>query len=285
MRNHNTVKDTLRRGVLTLQAARVESASLDARVLLETALGTNREQLLLHMEDEVTRRQKATYMVLVEKRAARQPVSQLVGKREFWGMEFKVTKDTLAPRPDSETLVEEVLGRLAAPQAPLRILDLGTGTGCLLLALLAELPQATGVGVDISERALAVAMENALRLRLQSRAAFVASDWCSKVEGTFDVVIANPPYIPSKVIDTLAPEVAQFEPRLALDGGEDGLDAYRLIARQLPPVLKQGGLVAFEIGIGQLDGLTALAAEHRLHNITVKHDLSGIPRVVLCEMT
>jgi len=270
---------------------------LDARLLLQHSLDVSREQLLASVI-KLTQPQQDHYRRLIEKRAARQPVSQLIGKREFWGMSFKVTAATLDPRPDSETLIEAVLGSvdggrwtvngkknvpLTTRHSPLTILDLGTGTGCLLLALLKELPGARGVGVDVSDEALAVARENAAKLGLAERAEFIASNWGEKAEGTFDIIVANPPYIKTAAIAGLAPEVAKYEPKLALDGGEDGLDCYRAIAAQLPNLLADNGLAAVEIGEGQEKEVRKIVARGSWLVIRVKKDLADIPRCILLE--
>lgn len=277
----NSIREALRYAVLRLQQEKIESASLDARLLLEHVLRLSREQLLLAMEDVLTQEQEARYYALISARVQRQPVSQLLGKREFWGMEFKVTTDTLDPRPDSETVIEEVLFRLPDRQKPYKILDLGTGTGCLLLSLLKELPNATAIGVDISEAAINVAKENTLCFGMQSRVAFLTSDWCEKLAGQFDIIVANPPYIPSRSIESLAPEVAKHEPRLALDGGEDGLECYRKIMAALPKLLAPGGFAVFEIGVGQHQALAEIATKQGLTLAGMKQDLSGIIRCVV----
>lgn len=279
-------KDALRLAVLELQRAEVETASLDARVLLQHVLGVSREQLLADDKLAMTPQQEAQYQELIDKRAARQPVSQLVGKREFWGISFNVTQATLDPRPDSETLIDSVLRRMKDPQAPYRILDLGTGTGCLLLTLLSEYPNANGVGVDVCKDALAVASSNATaqwgqRSGVAKRARFLQSCWAEQLEGQFDIIISNPPYIPTAVIPTLAQEVCKYEPHLALDGGEDGLDCYRAIMKQLPRLLAQDGMAFFEIGIGQQRELPAIAEENGLQVAAIKEDMAGIPRCVI----
>jgi release factor glutamine methyltransferase len=276
--------DALREAVMALQHARIETASLDARLLLQHVLGISREQLLLDHRLTLTPEQSAYYQALIEKRLRRQPVAQLTGKREFWGMDFNVSPATLDPRPDSETLIEAVLARIPARDAALRLLDLGTGTGCLLLALLKELPQAAGLGVDISDEALKVAKDNAASLRLARRAVFKRSRWGEAVEGRFDVIVANPPYIASAAIASLAPEVAHYEPRLALDGGADGLDCYRAIMPQLKDLLAKDGLVAFEIGMGQEKELELLARAEGLRVTGLKEDMAGIPRCVLVQL-
>ncbi len=271
----------LRHAVLELQRAHIETASMDARILLQYVLQVTREELLLDNERELKPKQLAAYQELVEKRKNRQPVSQLTGKREFWGMCFKVTQSTLDPRPDSETLIEAILSRLPAREAPLKVLDLGTGTGCLLLTVLSEYPNASGTGVDISADALDVARENATRLGLEGRTAFVSSCWGSNVEGSYDIVISNPPYIPSSVIPGLAAEVAQWEPKLALDGGPDGMDCYRAIVPQLKTLLNPEGVAVFEIGIGQAKELEALVQSHGMKVAGTRDDMAYITRCVL----
>jgi release factor glutamine methyltransferase len=208
-------------------------------------------------------------------------VAQLTGRREFWDLTFKVTQHTLDPRPDSEALIEAVLARFRDREQALRVLDLGTGTGCLLLTLLKEYPNASGLGVDICPEALGVAQENALNLGLQPRVDFVQSCWAEQVKGMFDIVISNPPYIPTDAIEKLAPEVARFEPKLALDGGADGLDCYRTIVSQLPQLLSEEGMAVFEIGFGQAKELQAIVDGEGLQVVAIKEDLAHIPRCVL----
>lgn len=279
---HSTLaKDALRWAVLRLQQERIESASLDGRILLEYVLSVSREQLLFSLDLPITSEQYARLKVLVEKRSKRQPIAQLIGKREFWGMNFVVSEDTLDPRPDSETLIEYVLEHIPNRADALRVLDLGTGTGCLLLALLSELPAASGVGVDYCENALLIAKENAMALGLSGRTQFARGDWCQQVEGKFDIILANPPYIPTGVIPTLDPEVSEFEPILALDGGADGFSCYRKIMKDVPALMATNGFVAFELGMGQQGGLEEIAVENGLEAVGVKHDLIGIARCII----
>jgi len=274
--------DALRTAVMALQKAYIETASLDARLLLEHCLNVSREQLLADGSLTLTPQQHEHYQVLISRRAAHQPVSQLVERREFWGLAFKVTPDVLDPRPDSETLIEAVKVHFPDTQAALTILDLGTGSGCLLLTLLNEYKNARGTGVDISNEALTIARENAMKLGLQARAVFAQGVWGTDIEGAFDAVICNPPYIPSGDIAALAPEVALYEPKLALDGGKDGLDCYRAVMPQLPGLLKENGLAVFEIGMGQHTEVAALAnAQEALRTAGIKEDMSGIARCVL----
>ena len=278
---HASVKDVLRNAVLELQGAHIETASMDARMLLQFVLELTREELLLDNEREISPKQLAQYQLLLDKRKNRQPVSQLIGKREFWGMCFKVTQDTLDPRPDSETLIEAILARLPNREVPLKVLDLGTGTGCLLLTVLSQYPNAQGIGVDISLDALNVARENAKKLGLEHRVEFLSSCWGNEVKESYDLVISNPPYIPSSIIPSLAPEVAQWEPKLALDGGEDGMDCYRAIVPQLKTLLAPQGLAVFEIGIGQAKDLQAVVESHAMQVAGSKDDMAYITRCVL----
>jgi len=269
--------------VMALQQADVETASLDARLLLQHVLGITREQWMMQDGLTLSLEQDAAYQELIAKRAERCPLSQLVGEREFWGRSFRVTGDTLDPRPDSETLIEAVLTQVRDRQAAYSLLDLGTGTGCLLLTLLKELPNARGVGVDVSREALAVAQQNAKAMEIGERVTFLSSSWGENVRGRFDIVISNPPYIPTGVIPTLAPEVSRYEPMLALDGGADGLDCYRAIAQQLPQLLAENGFAALEIGIGQDRSLESIVAGQGLQVTGMKRDMAGIPRCILLQ--
>lgn len=268
---------------MALQRAHIETASLDARLLLQHVLNVSREQLLVSDRLGLSPMQEAHFRDLIDKRAHRQPVAQLLGKREFYGRDFKVTKATLDPRPDSETLIETVLARILDKDAPLKLLDLGTGTGCLLITLLKELPMARGLAVDISDEALQVARENAAALGVGERIEFMQSCWAEKVAGKFDIILSNPPYIPAAAIALLAPEVSRYEPKLALDGGADGLDCYRAIMAQLPGLLTQTGWAVLEIGIGQRRDMEELAQLNGLQVVAVKQDLSSIPRCVVIE--
>ena len=264
-------------------AAKLESPVIDARLLVCHALGIDRMGLI----KEPTRPLGDRAVALAEaarRRLAREPVSRIVGERAFHGRQFKVTPATLDPRPDSETLVDAALYlyRQRIHQFRPRLLDLGTGTGCLLLTLLAELPDARGIGVDVSLEALETARANADSLGLSSRAEFHQGQWAEGLADAFDLVVANPPYIRSGEIAALAPEVAEFDPRLALDGGADGLDAYRAILAN-PPRISPGGALLFEVGAGQAGDVAALISRQfsaPAPEITLFRDLAGIDRVV-----
>jgi release factor glutamine methyltransferase len=278
---HKLVQDVLRDAVAALQREKIETASLDARILLQHVLHASREALLIAMSEPMEPAMQQRFLELIERRAKRVPVSHLIGKREFWGMEFRVTADTLDPRPDSETVIEAVLERCRDREKSYKILDLGSGTGCLSLALLKELPRATAIGVDISDGALAVAKENALLLGFQGRSQYLVSRWCEKVVGAYDIVVANPPYIPTKSIDALAPEVAQYEPKVALDGGTDGLQCYREMVPALPKVLNDSGFAVLEMGAGQHDDLARIAGDNALRVDASVRDLSGTVRCMV----
>jgi release factor glutamine methyltransferase len=227
----------------------------------------------------------AAVQSLTARRVKREPMAYMLGEREFWGLPFKVTPAVLVPRPDSETLIEAVLALMPDRQRPWRILDLGVGSGCLLLTLLREYPQATGIGLDASPEALAIAAENAAALVVADRASLTSGDWrlpggLAAAGGPFDLVVSNPPYIASGAIDRLMPEVARFEPRLALDGGADGLDAYRAIAAAAPRSITQGGYLVVEVGEGQAPEIARIFEQAGLRPAGRWRDLGGIDRVV-----
>jgi release factor glutamine methyltransferase len=255
-----TVATALGGAVRRFLAVGIDSARLDARLLLGAVLNLEAPQLIAHPERALTPTESARFRDLVDRRSRRQPLAQLLGRREFWGLAFRVTPDTLDPRPDSETLVEAALTCVPDRSASLHILDLGTGTGCLLLSLLHDLPRGRGTGVDCSDAALAVAAANAAELGLAGRAIFRKGNWTDGLDGTFDLIVANPPYIPRAEIDGLMPEVARYEPRLALDGGADGLDAYRAIAKGTVGLLEPHTHLLVEVGDGQGDSVEAVFA-------------------------
>ncbi len=264
--------DAVRDVAARLAEAGVEEPRREARLILAAALGVDAAGLLAR--DAVD---EALYEPLVQRREAREPLAYILGRREFWGLMFEVSPATLVPRPDSETLVEAALA--LKPDAR-RVLDLGTGTGCLLLALLQECPTAFGLGVDISSQAAALAAKNARGLGLARRAAFCTGDWGQALQGRFDLILSNPPYIAAQDIAGLMPEVARHEPASALDGGADGLDAYRKIIAALPGLLAPGGVAVVELGAGQAHSIAALAAQGGLACET-RRDLAGIERAAI----
>lgn len=274
-------QEALRQAIKSLQAAHVQSASLDARLLLLHVLDISNEQWIASPDVRMNAEQSATYENLVTRRVAREPIAHITGRREFWSLDFKVTNATLDPRPDSEAVIEAILQRISDKSAAISILDLGTGTGCLLLTLLKELPNAKGLGVDLSREAMSVAQENALSLGLSARVQFQHGNWCEGLSGTFDIIVSNPPYIPTTSIKSLAPEVAQYEPKLALDGGVDGLDCYRHIIAALPALLNAKGIAAFEVGAGQIQPVAEIASQNGLQLEGMRKDMQGIPRCLL----
>ncbi len=269
-----TLRDWLVWGVAELTAAGIEGAGTDARRLMEAAVGLAPHRVGLSSERVLEPGEAARFQGFVRERRAHRPVSKITGLRAFWRHEFLVTDDTLDPRPETEVLVAKVLERPFA-----RMLDLGTGTGCILLSCLAERPMASGTGTDVSQAALAVAATNAARLAV-ARATFLWSDWFSAVEGRFDLIVSNPPYIAAAEMAGLAPEVRLWDPEAALSPGGDGLDAYRAIAAGAGARLMAGGRILLEIGPTQGAAVTALLRAEALSEIEVTCDLDGRDRVV-----
>lgn len=275
----------LRDTAVALTAAGIDNVRFEARLLLSHATGLTIEQLIARGPDVAPAAAAATLRELTARRVRREPMAYILGEREFWGLPFEVSPAVLIPRPDSETVIETVLDLLPDRDARLRILDLGLGSGCLLLTLLREYPQATGVGIDASEAALAVARANAEALGVAPRARLSTGDWreagwMERLEGPFDLLVSNPPYIESAAVDGLMPEVARHEPRLALDGGADGLAAYRIIAAASPVLVRPGGWAVVEVGEGQAPAIASLFAAAGLAPGPVRADLGGIERVV-----
>lgn len=264
-----------------LAGAGIDNPRLDARLIVGAAAGASIEQMIARPEAPVDAVSAAFARALAERRAEGAPIAYLLGSKEFWSLDFLVTGATLVPRPDSETLVEAALARCADWSRAWRVADLGTGSGCLLLAFLSERPNAIGVGVDASFEALSVARANAHAHRFDARARFVCSSWTSGLAGPFDLVFANPPYIPSEDIPLLAREVRDYEPFEALDGGPDGLDPYRAILADLPRILAPGGVVVFEVGKGQAIAVADLCETADLTVETIRRDLGGVSRCVV----
>ncbi|BCW87943.1 Release factor glutamine methyltransferase [Alphaproteobacteria bacterium SO-S41] len=263
-----------------LIAAGIESPRREARLLLAHVLGLEASDLALEGEREVDAEVAGAFRTALARRAAHEPFAYIAGRRAFWSFDLEVTPATLIPRPDTETLVETALKLAGHPAAPLEILDLGTGSGAILIALLAELPNATGFGVDVSEPALAIARRNALRSGVAARARFARSSWWSHVSGSFDLVVSNPPYIPTAEIAALDADVRDHEPRLALDGGPDGLAAYRAIASVAVSRLSPGGALIVEVGQGQAEDVARMFMASGFAATEIAADLAGIPRVV-----
>jgi release factor glutamine methyltransferase len=276
-----TVEGWLGRAAGVLAEAGVEEPRMEARLLLAGAAGWPPEAMIARRSHELGRDAADRAETMLERRRRREPASHILGRREFWGLEFAVTADVLDPRADSESLVEAALQGIGNRTAPLHVLDLGTGTGCLLLAILSELPNARGLGVDLSPAAVRVAEMNAERLGLSGRAGFTTGDWGGGLSGGFDLILSNPPYIPSGAIAGLQPEVALWEPRLALDGGPDGLLAYRRLGPEIARLLAPGGRAAIEIGSTQAAEAGAILEQSGLRILECVRDLVGRERCLL----
>ncbi|WP_135074759.1 peptide chain release factor N(5)-glutamine methyltransferase [Terasakiella sp. SH-1] len=277
----DTIATRLTETIQRLETAGIDNARFEARLLLCHVLDVELQVLIGYPEREISTDQVSSLEDLLIRRENREPMSHILGEREFWSLPFKVTKDTLTPRPDSETLVEAVLKYLPDPTQELRVLDLGVGTGCLLLSILSEYEQATGLGIDISPKALDVAIENAKRLGFEDRSRFQIGNWAEGIDETFDLVLSNPPYIPLSDEKDLEPEVKEYEPAGALFAGVDGLDDYRKLAECLPYLLKNQGFAVIELGIGQAEAVTKLMTETGLEVIEAPRDLSEIERCLV----
>jgi release factor glutamine methyltransferase len=277
--------ETARRALAArFKSAAVDSAELDARLLLCAVLGLDLTGMITAASRTLTESEAAKLESFAHRRLAGEPVARILGQKEFWGLPLKLSAATLVPRPDTETVVEcalEILHADGAKEKPLRIADLGTGTGAILLALLSELPAARGIGTDISADALKTARDNALTLGLARRATFIACDYASGLSGCFDLIVSNPPYIRSADIAGLTVEVRKHDPLAALDGGDDGLDAYRALIPQAAGLLTPGAALVVETGIGQSEAVEALMTAAGLVQAgPPRADLAGIPRAV-----
>lgn len=264
-----------------LRAAGVEPARREARLLVALAAGISPETVIGWPERILSGDAVARLRAFVERRCAGEPYARISGIREFWSLPFRLGPQTLDPRADTESLIEAALARVPDRDVPIRILDLGTGTGCILLALLHELRCAFGVGVDLSSDAVGVASANARSLGVSRRASFVVSDWCAALDGRFDLVLSNPPYIPDGDIVSLDSGVRDFDPHRALAGGADGLDAYRRIATELSRLMASDAVAILEVGEGQVPDVSALLAENGLRVEAVTRDLGGIERCIV----
>ena len=277
-----SVAGTRRAPAAAFRNAGLESPELDARVLVSFVLGLDHAGLVAAGERELEPVEASRIAALGARRLARESVASIIGGKEFWGLPIRIGPATLVPRPETETVVEAALAAIDAggPRArPLRIVDLGTGSGCILIALLTELPNAHGVGTDIDPAALAMASENARAVGVAQRAHFVCTNFASALAGGFDLVVSNPPYVATHELRSLAPEVRR-EPRAALDGGEDGLAAYRAIAGDAGRLLGPAGTLVVELGVGQAGPVAGLLARAGLSTGRPVVDLAGIPRVI-----
>jgi len=278
-----TIQSALELCINKLNAQKIENARFEARLLVGHVLDVETHILVAYPERQMSEKAFDQVNELLARRLVREPMSQILGMREFWSLDFKVTKDTLTPRPDSETLIEAVLEHFPDPKTPLRILDLGVGTGCLILSVLHEYSCATGLGVDVSEKALDVAIENSERLNLKERVDFQLGNWAEGIDEKFDLVLSNPPYIPEADLESLEPEVKDYEPASALFAGPEGLDDYVRLAKAVPKLLKPKGISIIELGIGQADSVGKLFKDVGLSIIQQPKDLGGIVRCLVIQ--
>lgn len=269
-----------------LAPAGIADPRREARLLVAAATGLSQTQLVAEPKRPLDEAAAGRLAELARRRESREPLSRILGRREFWSLSFALGPETLDPRPDSETLIEAALAWLGPTRGQaegpvLKILDLGTGSGCLLLALLSELPLAEGLGIDAQPGAVAIARTNAEALDLGARASFRTGDWGQGIGERFDVILCNPPYVPAAEIEQLEPEVARFDPWLALSGGSDGLDSYRALALQLPALLAGEGRAFIELGFGQATAVASLFETGGLRAVDCRSDLAGIPRCLV----
>lgn len=276
-----TIASIIAEAAAMLAASGFDEPRRRARRVVAAALDLSASEVFAHAERTLADGERDRVAALLARIAAHEPLSRALGRREFWGLEFALSADAFDPRPETETVVEAVLARLAERRRDYRILDLGTGSGCLLLALLSELPAATGVGVDLAPGAAKTAAANAATLGLVDRAVIVVGNWAEALAGRFDAIVANPPYIATAAIAQLPREVREHDPRRALDGGPDGLDPYRAIAADLPRLLAPGGVFAAELGAGQDAAVAEILGRHGLCVEALIGDLAGIPRCIV----
>jgi len=279
------ISSALAQARLELDLKGVSNSKLDSLILLSHALLVSKEQVIFNPDRELSEAQQKVFFDLIKRRAAREPVSHLINKREFFGEDFFVSKDVLDPRPDSESLIELVLKKLFDKNQKLKILEIGVGSGCLIITLLKAFPMADAIGVDISEEALKICQKNAEAHQVKNRLSLKKSDLFSALNPNekFDLIISNPPYIPSQEIETLEPEVKNHEPRTALDGGVDGLDLYKKIAALTKNFLKKDGKIILEIGFGQEKDVTKIFEAKGMVLSELARDLSGVARSLCFE--
>lgn len=276
-----TRADAMRAAARRLEAAGIAGPVRESRLLMQHALGLTREALFVAPDTPLTGGEAERLAALVRRRAACEPVAHITGRREFWSLDFAVDGSTLVPRPETETIVEAVLAQAdSLPPRPF-LLDLGTGSGCLLIALLDELPDAVGVGVDFGVDTVSLARDNACRLGIGDRASFLAADWGAPLAGRFDVIVSNPPYVATAGMAFLTPDVVRYEPRRALDGGPDGLEGYQRLAPYIAHLLAPHGFAAVEIGAGMAAGVAAVFKAAGLMETGRWRDLAGVERCLL----
>lgn len=285
MTSEPTYAALLGEGHAQLERAGIAGAALDARILLEFASRCDHTQLIARSEEHPSAEAIQKYSDALEQRRRRVPLAYIIGAKEFWSLTFQVNAATLIPRPESEHLVEEALKLFPERATPGRVLDLGTGSGCLLISILSERPNLFGVGIDLSIAALQVAAENSRRHGVAGRAAFLQGDWAQAITGAWDLIVCNPPYLSAGELEAAQPEVREHEPHLALSPGTDGLDAFRKIAPALHDLLKPRGVAVLEIGSTQPTSVSAILESAGLGSMTVRPDLAGLPRVLIAQKT
>lgn len=273
-----TRRDAYQTAVKRLTDGGIITPQLDARVLLGAILEMSSGGVLIALDAPMTDRERALYETYIDRRCAHEPVARILGIRQFWGLDFCLSPDALVPRPDTETLIESAIHRYPDRNRTHRVLDLGTGSGCLLISLLTMYPNASGVGIDCAPGALITARENADRLGVGDRCTFKQGSWDGAAPDLFDIILSNPPYIPRTEEESLSPDVRLFDPERALYGGVDGLSAYRALAPILPSLLAPGGTIFLEIGQGQRSDVTQLMAQAGLACVGFRSDLQGIDR-------
>jgi release factor glutamine methyltransferase len=277
-----TIGEAIERAARRLAETSIPEPRAEARRLVALATERSPESLLVARDEALPEEAERRLADVVARRAAHEPFAYIAGEREFWSLAFRVAPSTLIPRPDTETVVQAALDHIRAARVTSpRILDIGTGTGCIALALLSELPGATALATDISDAALRVAETNARSLGLADRVTFRRGVWTDGISETFDVIVSNPPYIREADAASLDADVVDYEPHVALFGGVDGLDAYRAIAADAPRLLKRAGALVLEVGAGQSDDVARLLQSGRLDIVGVRADLSGTPRCVI----
>jgi len=283
-----TIADARRRLAQAFHDSGIDTAALDARLLVGHAVGVDHARLTARAGDRLTPAQTERIAALAARRLRHEPVARIIGSAEFWSLPLALNGATLVPRPDTETVVEAALDMLrqrGRADHALRIADLGTGSGAILLALLSELKAAWGVATDLSLSALTCARDNAIALGLSERTSFVACSYAAALKGPFDLMVSNPPYIATTEIAALDPDVRDFDPALALDGGADGLDAYRAIADDASRVMTSGGLLIVELGVGQAAPVRSLFESQGLAHLDTRADLGGIPRALISALS
>ena len=274
------IHDALESGTRMLASAGIDGARAEARLLAAFITGLTSAQIFSRDDTELSDADAGKFNDVIHRRVAGEPAAYIIGMREFWSLPFKVTPATLIPRPDTESVIELVIQLFAERAVPDQILDIGTGSGCLVLTLLQTYQNACGIGIDISAPALSIASENAVALGLAERAKMIQGAWSAAQSGPFDLIVSNPPYIPSNDIEDLEPTVEAFEPRSALDGGADGLDAYRHVLAEAVPILRDDGWIVLEVGIDQADRVTEMARKLGLLAGPRQRDIGGIDRAL-----